>query len=589
MSLTPFDLDFGTTQGRIAPTGWVPPSGSYAFCLGSDVAGAVYKLAADDYIEAWQSADDFTGVTFLRAKLRLRGPSSMPATTSWRVGLFIDDVEITGRDVHVGRTRDLVDLAASIAGLTVGAHKIAFRLTLLGDAGNYEVELPGVYIDAIVPDASDKTPSLINRDPEPLELAVPLNSLVTFEVADYTGTGIDTAATDVYVNDELAISGGVFQTGWDGAASATSNPQADVLRVVIEPETPFAPLTAITVRIVTAVSGGGASLDTSYTFTTEDTIAPVVVSAQATGQRTVRVVFDEPVLQEDASGGNDALNPALYTFEVIAGAPAVPIVAESVQAVSGTTIDITLDWEMTPGATYSLSVASVADLVGNAVTPPLNAASFAGYQRAVPEGRSFLLLDMLPRMNIAEDTSGDLTKFILCFQEVVDLMLGTIDDWTDILDFETADESWVDLMLEGMGNPFPFDLTLDDKRRLLRSLVSIYRKKGTKPGILAAIRFFLGIEVDVIYPAYEGLGLGDAEIGESFILGSSFLYDRFSFKVVSPISLSTEQNAQMTYLAKYMKASREHLVGIVEPSAPPAEPDHLELGYSKLGSEWILH
>ncbi len=128
-----------------------------------------------------------------------------------------------------------------------------------------------------------------------------------------------------------------------------------------------------------------------------------------------------------------------------------------------------------------------------------------------------------------------------------------------------------------------------DDRRLLRSLVSIYRKKGTKPGILAAIRFFLGIEVDVIYPAYEGLGLGDAEIGESFILGSSFLYDRFSFKVVSPISLSTEQNAQMTYLAKYMKASREHLVGIVEPSAPPAEPDHLELGYSKLGSEWILH
>lgn len=589
MSLTPFDLDFGTTQGRIAPTGWVPPSGDYAFCLGSDIAGAVYRLAADDYIEVSQGSEDFAGVTFLRTKVRLRGPSSMPATTSWRLGLYLDGVELTGREIPVGRTRDLVDIAGDIADLAVGPHEIAFRLTLLGDAGNYDVELPGVYIDAVVLDTSDKTPALINRDPEPLELAVPLNSLVAFEIADYTGTGIDLAATDVYVNDELVISGGAFEAGWDGASSATSTPQAGVLRVVIEPETPFAPLTAITLRIVTAVDGGGPSIDTTYTFTTEDTIAPVVVSAQAIGQQTVRVTFDEPVLQVSTSGESDALNHELYTFELITGAPAVPIEAVSVAAVNGTTIDITIDWEMTPGATYSLIVSAVADLVGNAVTPPLNVASFAGYQRPIPEGRSFQLLDMLPRMNIEEDASGDLRKFILCFQEVVDLMLGTIDDWTNILDFEIADEKWVDLMLEGMGNPFPFDLTLDDKRRLLRSLVSIYRKKGTRPGIIAAIRFFLGIETDVIYPAYEGLGLGDAEIGDSFILGSSFLHDRFSFKVVSPISLSSAQNEQMAYLATYMKASREHLLGIDEPAAPPAEPDHLELGYSDLGVNWILH
>ena len=79
---------------------------------------------------------------------------------------------------------------------------------------------------------------------------------------------------------------------------------------------------------------------------------------------------------------------------------------------------------------------------------------------------------------------------------------------------DLAAERFLDLMLQDLGNPFPFDLSAADKRRLLNVLVAIYREKGTAVGIKNVIRFFLGLEVDIITYTGEGLVLGESLLGE---------------------------------------------------------------------------
>ena len=50
MALVAWNRELGTTQGRIAPLGFAPPSGTYAFVLGSDLPGLLQKLAVGDHV-----------------------------------------------------------------------------------------------------------------------------------------------------------------------------------------------------------------------------------------------------------------------------------------------------------------------------------------------------------------------------------------------------------------------------------------------------------------------------------------------------------------------------------------------------------
>jgi hypothetical protein len=53
--------------------------------------------------------------------------------------------------------------------------------------------------------------------------------------------------------------------------------------------------------------------------------------------------------------------------------------------------------------------------------------------------------------------------------------------------------------------------------------------------------------------------------------------------------LTDEQRARMRRLATYMHPAHEHLLGFIEPTPPPEEPDHWEIGLSELGTETFLH
>lgn len=437
---------------------------------------------------------------------------------------------------------------------------------------------------------------LLNRDPEPNEANIPVSSDIFLEVVDNAGNDIVLTATQVYVQtndgpEVLAFDAGTFQPGFNAAGSSTSTPATGIRRINIDVHPLLDSLTVVTVRVISANNATVPELlNETYQFTIEDRTAPLVTDAEAQSLSVVRVSFDEGM-------GASALVAANYAFTRLE-APSVEVVAESVAAVSGSLFDVTCDIDLSPGRQYRVTVTGAEDVWGNAVAAPFNTATFYAYEPPEPTSREFVLYELLPQVNRNEDVTEDLSKFCACLQEVTDLLLWDIDRWPEtLLDPDTAEEQYVNAMLADLGNPFGFAAALDvtDKRRLLRVLIDIYKQKGTCVGIRNVVRFFLGIEVECDeWIDTDNWVLGEGELGDSStagtcILGPGSQYNLYAFTLIVDEILTDEQKDTIEDIVNYMKPAHTHYMGTVEPGTLPATPDHVELGLSELGVNWILH
>jgi len=442
------------------------------------------------------------------------------------------------------------------------------------------LELPALYADVIAAQTAPARPLLINRDPGPGEMGVPLEWFIALEILDPGPDGIDRAETRVLVDGVLAFEGGgapELKPGFDGSR-ATVVQTSDTLRVVLDPAVPFESQALVTVRVVSATVGGVHTLDETYSFVAEDRTPPRVVGAQAVSPKVVRVGFDEEVLVTGALG---------FVFEAL-DFPAAPV--QPIDAVSeGAAVRVTLDTELTPDVRYRVQVTGVEDTKENPVAATDDTAIFTGYRSPRPAGRRFDLWSMLPRHNRRSDVTGDLRRFIACLQEVLDLLMVEGDRFSDVFDIERAPEAFLALILHDLGNPFPFDLDELDKRRLASVLVEMYRQKGTAIGIENAIRFFLGIDITAITPfAGTTLVLGESELGVDWELGPSDRFARYAFDVEVDIPLGTTERSQIRAIVDYLKPAHTHFVQLIEPM-PPVFIDHWELGSSELGETTELH
>lgn len=590
MALGAFNRELGSSQGRIVPTGWVAPEGSYAFVLGSDRPGNVVELAAGDGVKVTQTADS-GGAALIRARLRSRAPAAPPPAGAVWIGEFrVNGIVVATIDMSA--TRTVADLAANVSSLG-GTYPLEFQLRIAGVGLPAEVELPGLYVDAIVLDPTASRPIVANRFPAPGDSDVPRAATIQLDLMDITAAGISLAATSVYVDGVLAFAAGTFQAGWSGAGSQTSSLDSGrTRRIVIDPQNDFLSEQTVQVRVVSATTDG-VPVDETYSFLVEDLTPPIVESAQAVDEDRVRVTFNEAVLQESGSGASDSLNPSNWSIEPVGDRPAVWAVVTGVTAVSPTVVEVRTDIPLTAGASYRAAATSVVDVNGNAIVSPFNVGAFVGFGDQVP-GRSFDISDLLPDANLEQDETGDLQRFLWIIQEVTDLLLRRVDRWSEICDIDLAPEHFIDAILQDLGNPFPFTLTLLEKRKLSRLLVPIYRSKGLARGIKNAIRVFLGLEVTLRYPHFTGLRLGVARLGGAgptpgtFVLGGS-ARDAYSYEIVSPRALTDEERDRIRAIATYMQVAHEHLVRIVEPSPATPTPNHVVLGLSRLGQNWRLH
>ena len=585
---TAFDADYGTAQGRIRPVGWTAPEGDYAFVLGHDLPGVVRRVGSGDTHMVEQVGITFLPGQLLRARVRLRAPRVQPAGfSSW--ALFVvatDQSDLTTYDtwteVIVRQDVDLYDVAISVGDYSqsTGSGSIAFQLELLGGDPVQELELPGVYVDALAVETINGL-AIINRLPEPDAVEVPLADTISFAIADCTGLDpLDPSSLTITVNGVQVLVGGVEANGW---TASVVQPFGTTYGVELSPPAPFDPETVYTVNIL-AESLAHYAVSSGYTFTSADTLAPLVVAALALDPLTVRVTFDEEV---SADGTGSALDPAAYELALVSGAPAVTPAVVDVTFVGADAVLLTLDRFATRGALYRVTVAGVTDLVGNVVTAPNDSATFTGFAWAVPAGRDIELFKLLPEATQAQDVSGEHARFLGVMQELYDVCFALLDGTPEVFDPDFAPEGFVDLMLAEMGNPFQLSMTLLEKRKLLHLLLPIYQTKGTAPGIIAAFRLFTGITISLRVFAWAPYPLGIAAIGSTFVLGSSIVADIYTFEVLTGVALTAEQRVILRDVLDVMMVAHEHY-RIVEPTIEVIY-DHWELPGSALGVQTILH
>lgn len=453
----------------------------------------------------------------------------------------------------------------------------------------YEPELPAVYLDALVLDSSPATLEVISRAPEPGETGVSKSAHIELTlVVTVAGQTISVPSTTVEVNGSSAFAGGAFTPDFSGSGSRTETVSGptDMLRIVLDRTSDFESESVVTVR-VQSVTNLGAALDETYQFTIEDLTAPKVVSAQALSHTTVKVSFDDVMKMTDAAASDDALNPANYTVTPLEF-PAVTPVVTLVRALTDQAVELTLDVRASFSKTYRVTVVNAEDTSGNAVVVPFNTADFVAPACSKPAERDFNVYRMLPQMNRSEDETLDLFKFASCLQEVVDLLLCEVDRFSDFIDPDTTTADGIRAMLADLGNPFAFDLSEEDERRLVTLLVPLYKQKGTDPGIRNAVRLFLGLDITLTGYLGEGLSLGESELGVDWVLGPSTSFMKYAFDVNVDVVLTEEQMERLRAIVMYMKPAHTHLINVNEPE-PPTVVDHLELGLSELGVTWELH
>jgi len=194
--------------------------------------------------------------------------------------------------------------------------------------------------------------------------------------------------------------------------------------------------------------------------------------------------------------------------------------------------------------------------------------TFIGFDPPKPARRSFDVYRLFPKINREEDATKDLLRWANVLNEVIELLLYDVDTWVEIFDINRAEEQFVDALLEALGNPFSFDIDLNKKRKLGLLLVEIYKLKGTEPGICNTLRFFLGVECQIVEfndSPEDTWNLGDSELGVGTYLGLDSSRARYSFDVLLDRALTDQERRIVEEIVDYMKPAHTHLINIVEP------------------------
>jgi len=171
--------------------------------------------------------------------------------------------------------------------------------------------LETLYVDDIEYDTmAGEDYAIINTVPEHLETGVRVDAPISLQLCSLDGSALATCTVTIQQGagvPSLAYDqdAGGIQAGWDGPrASATLQPSLggannDELLLILDPTTPLASLAPIT---ITWAADSGAAPDTgSYTFTTEDAIAPRVDQILWLNPRTARLRNNKPYPQADAN------------------------------------------------------------------------------------------------------------------------------------------------------------------------------------------------------------------------------------------------------------------------------------------------
>lgn len=247
---------------------------------------------------------------------------------------------------------------------------------------------------------------------------------------------------------------------------------------------------------------------------------------------------------------------------IIISASSVPSSAIPTGDEAARYVDLELHDALSPSLDYQLELVLIEDPAGNVIG---STHTFTSWQPFAVTGRAFDLWEMLPLKNRNEDKSGDLERFVRCFDEAAQVMLNDVDRFGRLLDPWACQEEAVDPLLAHLGNPLSFvsSLSMDRKRDLLPILVPMYKQRGTAGGIEDAVRFFLNKTVTVVpwnIPADTWV-LGESLLGYDTYVGPSQSFVRYSFFLEHTAALTDSDKSIIREIIEFIRPAHTHFVG----------------------------
>jgi phage tail-like protein len=352
---------------------------------------------------------------------------------------------------------------------------------------------------------------------------------------------------------------------------------------------------------------------------------PSLVAVRAIARNTLELQFDGDVVVREQGQlvnvpsdrytpvtwvGNafDAANPANYSIARKAtgslvdpgeAVTLIPTYAEEAEEywseveIEGTVYVVSprvwvhTDHDHTARADYEVTVSNLKlDPSGPSIgaTPEsVTTLGWVGYVVSQVNRQSLVLVETLPGIARRQDLdgTGDLHAFFEPLQEVFNRLVEDVDAFfPDLCEIDRARPGFLDAILFDLGDPLGglFDLTTNEKRKLIALLVQIYREKGTCEGVVNAVRFFVGVELSGCTRAWEDAWQLDTgsyptpigpnfELGVDTILGPGTAEERWSFWVLypTPASLTADQIDKIGKIVDYMKPAGTVYLGIKAP------------------------
>lgn len=159
---------------------------------------------------------------------------------------------------------------------------------------------PGfVHLDAIS-DFHFTTPVVINQDPEPNASNVEVSTVILFELYYETGgASPDLSTLNVTVNGVQAVLNGSIQPAFNGPNAAITTYTPNRILYALDPIS-LVGLSTYDVE-VTYSGTDSAFCHALWSFSTEDTHGPVLISATPLGRKTLQVTFAQTVVSEPQS------------------------------------------------------------------------------------------------------------------------------------------------------------------------------------------------------------------------------------------------------------------------------------------------
>jgi phage tail-like protein len=336
---------------------------------------------------------------------------------------------------------------------------------------------------------------------------------------------------------------------------------------------------------------------------------PTIVGVRAVGRQKVEIEIDPPVVVREKtnlivapvdrftpitwSGASyEAANPENYSFArpstgtKTGAGEAVELVAtyaeeaeeyweeqefDGTDYIVASRVWVYTDYQHTARADYEITVENPA---------------FVGYIVSQVARSTYTMIEQLPGIarRLDDAGTGDLEKFFTAAQEVFDRVLEDIDAFfPDLCEIDRARPEFLDAILYDLGDPFSglFDLTINEKRKLIDVLVQMYRQKGTCEGVVNVVRFFTGVVLlgcttslagrwrlhGGSYPSTTVPPGGPYQLDSSAVLGPGTLEELWSFYVLhaTPASLTADELAKIAAVVDYMKPASSIYMGVRAP------------------------